>query len=51
MEKLIQSSATGPEGTMWILDVLLVIGGVFGLARKGYEEKQEPVLRENRTTV
>ena len=31
---------------MWILDVLLVIGGVFGLARKGHEEKQEPVLRE-----
>ena len=37
---------------MWILDILLVIvdviGGVFGLARKGHEEKREPVLRERK---
>ena len=51
MEKLIQSSATGPEGTMWILEILLVIvdliGGVIGLDRKGRGEKQ-PVLRERK---
>ena len=51
MEKLIQSNAAGPEGTMWILEILLVmvdlIGGVFGLDRKGRGEKQ-PVLRERK---
>lgn len=51
MEKLIQSSVTAPEGMMWILEILLVIvdliGGVFGLDRKGRGEKQ-PVLRERK---
>ena len=51
MEQLIQTSTAGPEGTMWILDILLVIvdviGGVFGLDRKGRGEKQ-PVLRERK---
>ena len=51
MEKRIQSNTAGTEGTMWILEILLVmvdlIGGAFGLDRKGRGEKQ-PVLRERK---